>query len=283
MDLRENEYISYLIIDSNDRSSGDVYDFIVPREQENLNMIGIDRFAVDSFHSSSFYYDINEFNRYFQVADSSGLLYNISLPIGIYNYTITSPSTYPAFDISGLQNSLNTQASGLGSWTVTWSWQTYQYTISCTNPFTILVPTNRVNEILDTYGLYTTTTPSTTYITGHVSLLYSGVFYVCSNRLCRYNSRDVVSNPKISNVLFEISVSDFKGIEQASIFRNEFQTLKIQKWDESMPIGIVDIYIVDRYGNKLISTNPFDRGNYLQFRIKTVKKYSEQQSKIKSF
>lgn len=282
MDLKEGEYISYLVIDSNDRSSGNVYDFIVPANQVNLNMIGVDRFAVDSFHCSDFYYDINEFNRYFQVANGAGTTFNISIPVGYYTYTTTVPLTEPAFD-SALQTALNTGAGAVGVWTVTWSWLTYRYTITCTNPFRFIVPTNRTNEVGDTYGIYTMSSTSTSYTTGQVSLLYSGLFYVCSNRLCRYNARDVATNPKISNILFEISVADYSQLVTTAVFRKDFQTLKIQKYDESEPIGVVDIFVIDRYGNKLIYDDSVDRSNYLQFKLKTVKKYSVQPSKIKSF
>jgi len=282
MDLQPGEYISHCIIDSNDRSSGNVFDFVVPANQDNINMLGVDRFAVDSFHCSDFYYDINEFNRNFQVANSVGTTFNISLPVGYYTFTTTTPLTEPAFD-TALALALNTGAGAIGTFSVSWSWLKYQYTITCTNPFRFIVPSNRTNEVGDTYGIYTSLTTSTTYITGQVSLLYSGIFYVCSSRLARFNARDVASNPKISNVLFEISVADFSPLVTTALFRNQFQTLKIQNWDETLPLGVIDIYIVDRYGNKLIYDESSDRSNYLQFKLKCVKKYSEQQSKIKSF
>jgi hypothetical protein len=279
MDLREGEYISHCIIDSRDRSSGTPFNFTVPNNQENINMIGINRLAVDSYHFSDIMYDINAINQTFQVANATNT-YTITIPIGYYSFT--TGGIDPAFD-TALTLALNTGAGAIGVWSVVWSQLTCQYTINCTNPFRVIVSSSNDSCVLETYGLYTTTTLATSYITQRVLLLYSGVYYVCSNRLTRYNSRDVHSNSRIPNVLFEISIGDYVQTGSSATLKTQFQTLKTQAWDESEPLGVIDVYILDKYGNPL----PYDATKHLSyfltFKLKCVRKYSVKPSLIKSF
>lgn len=279
MDLLPDEYISNLIIDSRDRLSGTPFDFIVPKNQQSINMIGINRLAADSYHFSDILYDINLINNYFQVTNGVNT-YNITIPQGYYSFT--AGGSDPAFD-AALQTALNTGAAAIGTWTVTWIQLTCQYTITCTNNFRILVSDQNDSAVLETYGLYTSSSLSTTYTTQRVLLLYSGVYYVCSNRLTRYNSRDVHTNSRIPNVLFEISIGDYTQTGSSATLKNEFTTLKIQSWDPSEPIGVVDIFILDKYGNKLPYDDTKHKSYFLVFKLKCVRKYSVQGASIKSF
>ena len=279
MDLQPGEYISHLTIDSTDRSSGTPFNFIVPRNSLSINMTGIDRLAVDSYNFSDVIYDINAYTRTFQVANAVGTLFTVTLTDGYYSFT--TGGINPAFD-AHLQARLTADAAAVGVWTVTWSQGTNTYTISCTNTFRIIVP-NFADAVLQTIGLETRPTLATSYVTQKASLIYSPVMYICSNRLTRFNARDVHTNPEIPNILCEIGYKDTVGAVSSFTMSTQFQTLKIQNWDETEPIGIVDIYIVDKFGRNL----PYDplrqASYYLQLKLKCARKYSEPPSKIKSF